>query len=193
MKYIHLLILLMPAFVFSGCSYNSLNTNRVSMIYDDMVFTASMSPLDLSILSIEDRNPQFFSIKKVKTIKMNSFPIEIDWDIYIEMADGKKCHVSEFMKESTAKNYATKVIENDGSFTYEEWEVIYILGERWKVAYDQVGNLLYFSNYFSESTKNITAVWDSELKKRYFLPLKMQEIKELFGEPDQIKEARLLY
>ena len=193
MRYIYLIILMICS-IFSGCSYNSFNTNRVTLVYNNMKFTARMSPLDFKFMSVKDRNPQFPSIMLSNIVHMNSLPIEIDFDIYIEMANGKTCHAPDLMKESIANDYAAKVIENGGSMMYEEWSKVYILADRWKVAYDRSGNLLYFSNYVSESTKNEpAAVWDSGLKKRYVLPLSFNDVKELFGEPDEILESKAYY
>ena len=192
MKYLFLILLFI-----SGCSYQNLNTNKVSLIYDNICLVGGMSPYDKVGTPLIKRQPDLWSIGYSNYIDNHSLPIEFYIDIYIEMADGTKCYAPDLMDIKVAQKYASSEIRSGSHFDYfKEWSVKYILGERWYVIYDSQDRLLAFSSIdypFNEKKSKRPAFWNKANNMRFLLPLSYNSVVELFGEPDNVFERKAFY
>ena len=186
---LRILTALFMFFFCNGCLNN--HKNIITLSYDNFYLKGTTSH------SIEDFGSNISDVE-ISIVHFGYPKINCDTaitelpEIYIELGNHSKHYLPDLLNEDYIKKLKCQSYKNKGSMECYEWNTLYRLDNRGEAIYDSNGKLMVFESsypYFSQKSKR-SIFWDSNLNKRYIMPLKNNEVIELFGNPKDIKVHR---
>jgi hypothetical protein len=179
-----------------GCK---MNTTRIGIRYDDgLLLRGGMYPWDPIGTPLEKRHIGINEIIIDPNFKCGPTLKNLP-DIYIGLPSGEKYRLRD-LDSKKLESMPCRIEYNDGRWVCENWYKCFNIGsnpdcydsEYWTIIVDASGNIYQVRSgpyKYDAKEKYRPVIWDSQLKKKYILPLTWKDVTELFGKPVNMSES----